>query len=220
MVHEVPLSAGVVLDLDDTLYPERSFHVSGFRAVARRGGLDPDGPEVGAACRALRSGGRPLDILSAATGIGVDTIIGWHREHQPDISLYTDAKRFLARLHAAAIPIVILTDGRSMTQRHKIVALGIQHQVQAVLISEETGMDKAHADAYRHAAAQMPGHTPLTYFGDNPVKDVQHPASMGWQVFLMLDRGDNVHPQSIDNAVLRSVHTLSTFDDVEVATRS
>ena len=47
---EIPLAAGVVLDLDDTLYAERSFHDSGFRWIARNAGLDPQGAEVREAC--------------------------------------------------------------------------------------------------------------------------------------------------------------------------
>lgn len=214
---EIPPSAGVVVDLDDTLYPERSFHESGFRWIAGRTGLDPAGPEVREACHALRSGGRPLDLLSHASGVPVETLLKWHREHPPVISVYPDAERFLALLRDAEIPVVLLTDGRSATQWHKVDALGIRRAFAAVLISDETGLSKIDANAFRNAASLLPGHNPIAYFGDNPAKDVEHPTSMGWQVFLMLDRGDNVHPQQVVDADRRRVRVLRTFDDITVS---
>lgn len=217
---EIPLSVGVVLDLDDTLYPERLFHESGFRWIAERTGLDPDGSEVREACRELRSGGRPLDLLSRASGVPVDTLLDWHRQHPPVISVYPDAGRFLARLCEAEIPIVLLTDGRSMTQRNKIDALGISSVFTAILISEETALTKADAGAFRNAASRLPGRSRLVYFGDNPAKDVDHPTSMGWQVFLMLDRGDNVHYQHIRDADRLRIELVTTFDDVTVGSNT
>ncbi len=217
-MHEVPRGAGVVLDLDDTLYPERSFHESGFRWTARTVGLDPDGPEVRAASQALRDGGRPLEILRHASGIPSATLLEWHRGHPPDIALYPDARRFLDRLGAAGIPIVILTDGRSVTQQHKIDALGIRDDVDTVLISEETGADKTTAEAFSHAAARLADRHPVIYIGDNPAKDVVHPRSLGWWVFLMLSRGDNVHPQDVRTAVQLGAATVASFDEFLVPT--
>jgi putative hydrolase of the HAD superfamily len=145
----------------------------------------------------------------------VDVLLEWHREHPPEISLYPDARRFLTHLARAGTPIVLLTDGRSTTQRHKIDALGISSVFTSILISEETGLTKIDAKAFSNAAAHHPRRHPLTYFGDNPSKDVDHPMSMGWQVFLMLNRGDNVHPQVLKKAQ-RGVEILSTFDDITV----
>jgi putative hydrolase of the HAD superfamily len=214
-VVELPDGVAVVLDLDDTLYPERSFHESGFRWIANQAGLDPLGDEVGAASRALRRPhGRPLQILSQSTGVPVATLLDWHRSHPPDISLYPDAARFLHRASRISIPLVLLTDGRSVTQQHKIDALGIRHALHAILVSEETGFTKSDLNAYLQAAIRIPGRRPLFYVGDNPAKDVGHPTSLGWQVCLLLSRGDNVHPQPIEECTVRGAHVISTLDQV------
>ena len=215
-VVKVPLAAGVVVDLDDTLYPERSFHDSGFRWIARRTGLNLDGSALRDAYDALRAGGRPLDVLSRATGVPVSTLLAWHRGHPPDIALYPDASRFLDSLRDARIPIVLLTDGRSVTQGNKIAALGLHDKLHAALISEKTGLPKANAAAFRNAAAHLLGRSPLYYFGDNPTKDVEHPTSLGWRVHLMLSRGDNVHAQICESEKF-TTPALSTFDEVTVA---
>jgi putative hydrolase of the HAD superfamily len=202
---------GIVLDLDDTLYPERSFHESGLRWIAERTGLDPAGKEVSAACRALRSDGRPLDLLSEATGVPIPTLLEWHRTHPPRISLHPDAGRFLNRANSAGLPLVLLTDGRSSTQRRKIAALGIAGAFRAILISEEVGVDKHELAAFEGAASHLPDATTLAHFGDNPAKDVAHPRSLGWMVLLLLDRGDNVHQQVVEGD---ATSLVGSFDDV------
>lgn len=212
---ELPRGCGVVLDLDDTLYPERSFHDSGFRWIARQVGLDPSRPEVAEASRQLRSGGRPLDGLQRATGIPSDTLLAWHRCHSPDIHLYDDARDFLSRLSTAGVPTVLLTDGRSVTQRLKIEALGIADSFQAILISEETGHDKYDEQSFALAAHRLGNPSQIVSFGDNPEKDLAIPTNLGWLVYLMLDRGDNVHPQSITQS-RSSVAKLRSFDEVRI----
>ena len=204
---------GIVLDLDDTLYSECSFHDSGFRWIAERTGLDPDGEDVRAARVALRTNGRPVDILSDATGVPVTTLLEWHRAHKPTIAPYPDAARFLERAAASKVPLVLLTDGRSDTQRRKIEALGIAGAFRAVLISEETGVDKHDNAAFEAAAARLPDASYYAYFGDNPAKDVAGPRSLGWLVFLMLDRGDNVHHQDPGAA---GTTLLRSFDEVSL----
>ena len=121
---ELPLGVGIVLDLDDTLYPERSFHDSGFRWIAEQTGLDPDGDEVAAARLALRarevarwtSSARRRECRWRPCWRGIGPT-------RRAISLYPDAERFLQRAGASQVPLVLLSDGRSETQRRKIEAL-------------------------------------------------------------------------------------------------
>ncbi len=208
---ELPEGVGLVVDLDDTLYGERSFHESGFRWVAAHLGFDPAGPEVRLAAAALRApAGRPLDVLSRAWGLGVDELLTLHREHPPDIALHPDARRLLDRATAAGIPMVLLTDGRSTTQRHKIEALGITSLFRAVLISEEVGATKHTLPAFRTAAANLGDRDHVTSLGDNPAKDVLHPLTLGWSVLLLADRGDNVHPQHLGALAGRTGLTVLT----------
>jgi putative hydrolase of the HAD superfamily len=212
-VIELPTGVGIVLDLDDTLYPERSFHDSGFRWIAERTGLDPDGAEVAGASIALRTNGRPLDILSDATGVPVATLLEWHRTHPPTITTFPDAARFLLLAAESEVPLVLLSDGRPDTQRRKIEALGIADAFRAILISEETGIDKYDIAAFEGAAAHLPDATSYVYFGDNPKKDIAGPRALGWLVFLMVDRGDTVHRQDLGVAEATLVRS---FDEVSL----
>lgn len=216
-VDEIPLSAGVVVDLDDTLYSEYSFHDSAFRYIAVRVGLDPAGNEIEAARAELRRSGRPLDLLSEITGIEVSRLLEWHRYHEPTISPYPDARAFLHRLDDAGIPVVLLTDGRSITQQNKIDALGIRQLLTKVLVSEEVGVSKFNVDAFLRAAEELASRTPVVSFGDNPLKDVDQPIRLGWRVYLMRSRGDNVHSQMVSAGCPDQIRILASFDEIGVA---
>jgi putative hydrolase of the HAD superfamily len=217
---EVPPGAGLVLDLDDTLYPERAFHESGFRWIAGRLGIDPAGPEVAAAGRELRRpGGRPLDVLAEASGVPVATLLEWHRAHPPTISLYPDAARLLERAARAGLPLVLLTDGRSVTQRNKIEALGVARAFRTILVSEETGVDKLGLEAFRGAQEQLADCTTVVSIGDNPRKDQRGPRLLGWEPVLVLDRPDRVHPAGPGVPVLPGCRVIRDLDEVAFTDR-
>ena len=126
-------------------------------------------------------------------------------------------KRFLQRAAASQVPLVLLSDGRSETQRRKIEALGIKDAFQAILISDETGVDKYNRAAFEQASARIPDAAGPAYFGDNPAKDVTEPLSLGWLVFLMTDRGDNVHSQAGEAT---GTARITSFDEVSLAKES
>lgn len=213
---EVPNDGGLVLDLDDTLFAERSFHESGFRWIAQQASLDPFGPEVLAAGRELRRPcGRPLDLLSSITNIPVSTLLDWHRNHMPDITLYPDALRLLARTRLAGIPVALLTDGRSTTQRNKLAALHATDYFSHILISEEIGMSKGNLASFRLAQVRI-GTDKVVGVGDNPIKDLLGPLTLGWRTSLLRDRGDNVHAQFLDPSLAVCVTPLTTLDEVGV----
>ena len=117
----------------------------------------------------------------------------------------------------AGIPIVLLSDGRSTTQRNKIRALGIQNRLHTILISEETGRSKLDTEAFKAVAPSLEGRTPIVHFGDNPTKDVGPPVELGWVPCLMLDRGDNVHSQGSEIPHSERIHLLRSMDDVKLS---
>ena len=88
-----------------------------------------------------------------------------------------------------------------------------------MLVSGDTRLLKSEPEAYRNAAEHLTDRMPLCYFGDNPVKDVDHPVSMG---------GGSTFCSPEETTYIRSVpsitpwagvHEISTFDEVGVADR-
>ena len=64
-----------------------------------------------------------------------------YREHKPAIALSEETVEVLEALKKESHVLGLITDGRSLTQRNKIKALGLDKYIESslILISEETG---------------------------------------------------------------------------------
>lgn len=195
---EVPLPERcvVVFDLDDTLCAERDFVLSGFQAVSGLLGEDIsdrmiawfDAGEKDALGRALRETG---------SKISKNELLEVYREHQPNLELKSGVMDLLKKLREDDHPLGLITDGRSITQRNKIAALGLQQLLDEIVISEEFGSAKPDERNFRRFETRFPGRD-LAYVGDNLAKDFVTPNKLGWTTICLLDAGHNIHPQNFD----------------------
>lgn len=190
--------AVVVFDLDDTLYKEVDYHVSGVRAVGKRLSelFDIDAEALlndlvdagerdlwGGICKALK------------LSISVKESLMWeYRLHYPDIELTPQAKDLISFMRQRSAGVAILTDGRSITQRLKLLTLGL-NDIPA-FISEEFGASKPDPVRFELIAKSYPGKT-FIYVGDNPKKDFVTPNCLGWITFGLLCDGRNIHSQNL-----------------------
>ena len=189
----------VVFDLDDTLFLERDYVRSGFRAVGdsvrRRLGVKGF---FNAAWKRFESGERSLifDRVLADRGVLpgrplVRELLSVYRTHVPRVKLCPDALRFLARC-PEGVAIGVITDGRLPAQRAKVRALGLDRLVGDIVITGRWGtrFAKPHPRAYLWMERRFGLRGPAcTYVGDNPAKDFQAPLSLGWSVFRVRRSG-------------------------------
>ena len=200
---EVPLSSGTafVFDLDDTLYHERDFVRSGFREISRRfPAKDSEAVFEQLELQFEIGDIDPLGTVLARTSSSLDkqSLIQIYREHSPEIKLAPEVQKLLSQLKAAGNKIGLLTDGRSITQRNKIEALGLYQWVSEIVISEEFGSGKPDVRNFQHF--QKVFESPhFAYIGDNLTKDFVAPNSLGWTTIAVLDQGLNIHPQQFAN---------------------
>ena len=199
---QVPLEDNCVLvfDLDDTLYSERDFLRSGFREIARS--IDPNRIDEIQSFLELSWVNGNQDPISALldrveSGCKKADLLKIYREHVPDIRLKNETYEFMKAAEKSQRSLGILTDGRSITQRNKLLALGISKSIDEVVISEEIGFSKPAEESYRHFHKVFP-HRTFAYVGDNLAKDFVTPNRLGWVTVGMLDRGENIHAQDID----------------------
>lgn len=196
--------AAILFDLDDTLYKERHFVVSAYRAVASyMSSITGADPEV---LFPIIAKNRPRGFeaaLEAQRGmpdvdtISIDKLVQVYRSHTPDIHLDPEVANTLATLKARGHRLGIITDGTVLTQGIKIEALGLLDYVEpdAIWISERTGGDKTTTLPWI-AAEKYFGTAPLTYVGDNLSKDFRYPNLRGWRTVMLRDRlSENVFPQ-------------------------
>ena len=189
------LSAVIVFDLDDTLYKEVSFVESGFNAVARYLGNLSYADEMMSSWRRGKNAFEQLLSNHSLTS-SVEELLTIYRTHVPTIELETSVVATLEALVENGEILGIITDGRYITQRNKIKALGLSRWIadDNIIISEEFGSAKPDIRNYRFFMSKYPGKT-YTCIGDNVAKDFVAPKSLGWQTICLKDNGQNIHVQ-------------------------
>lgn len=195
--------AVVVFDLDDTLCKEIDFLHSAYREIADRlirdRGLETDPyPQM----LELRSQGADVfGTIDRIYGLGIPLAeyLARYRSHRPRIALSPETRATLEALRSRRCTIGLITDGRSVTQRNKIAALGLDAFVAPddIVVSEEFGSEKPCEANYAHFVRRYPDAT-FAYVGDNPRKDFLAPNRLGWRTICLLDDGRNIHRQRFD----------------------
>lgn len=173
----------ILFDLDDTLYNERAFVLSGFKAVAKylseKYGIDPDSI-YNLLVESIEHYGRGknfdivLKKLNLYDKMLVMKLVEIYRTHTPDISLYPDAREILHKLRELSYKLGIITDGDVKAQMNKINALGLRNFFDCIIVTDKYGIDKRKPNPYPYKLAlNLLGVSgkEAVYMGDNPYKD-------------------------------------------------
>ena len=209
----------VVFDLDDTLYKEQDYLRSAYREIAAKI-ASPDALEdvYGRMLQWLQEGRNVFRLLidTYRPSLTMDDLLTVYRSHVPAIRLDEATRTLLDHLHRQAV-LGLITDGRRITQWHKIEALGLTAYMapEDILVSEETGFEKPSEEPYRHFMTCYPSRT-YYYIGDNPAKDFVAPVRLGWTTICLLDDGRNIHPQDfcLSQQTLPQ-HCVSQISEIE-----
>lgn len=173
----------VVFDLDDTLYPEDAYVRSGIVAACRLAAR-LYGTDHAAELLAQRDSGQ-RDWLTALCGLLPDgqavrdCLLWTYRLHEPRIGLSDEARQTVEAAVDRAKAVAILTDGRSITQRLKLRALGLG-ALPAYISDEYGGLDKPDPTRFRAIVLDFPA-AQYVYVADNPAKDFVTPKALGWR---------------------------------------
>ena len=184
----------IVFDLDDTLYLERDYVRSGFVAVGRH--LEERLAIKGFASAAWREfiEGRRGDIFDRVLpsladldwAARIPELIKIYRQHQPCIVLETDALDSLQELRNRGCVLGLITDGPASSQHAKIEALQLDKWIGHIVCTADLGegFGKPHPRAFEKisAAAGIEAEACM-YIGDNPSKDFDAPAQLGWKTY-------------------------------------
>lgn len=185
-------------DLDDTLIPEVLFLLSGIRHIADllhdRFVSLPKQRIISYLETAVMNRNNhysALENLMKEIGesekLNMKEIVWDFRCHIPDEAIYHTSPsmtEILEMLKADSKKrLVLITDGRSVTQRNKINSAHLYKYFDDsdIFISEETGCDKTNPDTFLRVMKKYAGADEFHYVGDNPIKDFLHPSRLGWQ---------------------------------------
>lgn len=179
----------LLLDLDDTLFDERRYVESGFRAVAdfleRERDLPADYsyPSM-LAFLELEGRGRIFDRvierfeIRQADGL-VDQCISTYRAHSPDIDLYEGVGTLLDSL-APRYSMALVTNGAPEMQAKKIKSLDLGKYFDSIVFCDGLGTPKPAPDGLYAALSDLQVSSGDALFvGDNPQTDGAAAAAAG-----------------------------------------
>ena len=206
----------VVFDLDDTLFPERQYVRSGYRAVARqlRGGLNLRPPagllrdrrDLPSQCalldwmwRRFLRGERSFvfDALSDRFGLAlsiqqIDELVQLYRRHTPAINCFRGVRGLLGKLRRRRLRLGLVSDGYLPAQTIKFEACGLARYFHAQVFTEKLGREawKPSPRGFELIRRRLGvPHEACAYVADNPAKDFVAPNALGWMTVQWLRPG-------------------------------
>jgi len=171
----------LVLDLDDTLYPERTFVESGMNAVAlwlsNNFGIPNESVFVSLLSELDRSGrGRVFDTVLADLNLlsneNIGRCVDIYRGHTPQIELYPGALEVIQ--YHSSFPMYLVTDGDPAMQMGKVSALSIEQYFRAVFTTWSFGREfgKPSLRSFQEIVQlENSSLSEIIYVGDDPSKD-------------------------------------------------
>jgi putative hydrolase of the HAD superfamily len=194
----------IAFDMDDTLYDERDYYISGFTTVAARIATDfrlPTEEIFHALCRIFDGGNRQNTFDTAASEMGIifkegyiENLVKIFREHTPDINLPPDSRAVLKDLKGR-YKLGLITDGYLPAQRLKVKSLDIETYFDCIIYTEELGREnwKPSPAGFEKLTADLKiPPQQCVYVGDNLERDFSAPNKMGFKTIRII-RENRIH---------------------------
>ena len=212
----------VIFDLDDTLYEEKEFVMSGFKAVSEYIS-EKHNLENSKILKILQHDfekglrKKNFNVLLQKlnlTGESADNLVKIYRKHLPALTLFSDAEHILPKLKSE-FKLGLMTDGHITTQENKIKALGIKDNFNAIIINDlAKGISKADKQPFSDILSQLKIEPENTVFiGDNPLKDFAGAKSLGIHTIKIMRDTGQYSNITVDNP-LEADHIISTLSDL------
>jgi putative hydrolase of the HAD superfamily len=191
----------IFLDLDDTLYAEHDFFVSGLGAMANWMGQG-DTQRIAQFLVQLNGdvaiNGRQgvIDRISLPPEISPDMADTWrltllhiYRTHKPTLRAFDDVAPFMLRARKLGYRLALVTDGKSRVQWNKLTSLGLEQQCDAIIATDDIDAPKPSIRPFL-LASQLVGVAPANcvYIADDSSKDFLGPHRLG-MASMQLTRG-------------------------------
>lgn len=214
----------VVCDLDDTLYLERDYVASGFKAVGVWAEAQLSLPDFGNVAWKLFQAGRRERIFDAALqqlGVGgdrglIEQMVAVYRNHKPAIILCNDVRNFLGGGYGLG-GLALVTDGYRDAQEKKIAALRLgELGFSPIVVTDIWGREywKPHPRAFRLIADSFESKAcRFVYIADNAAKDFLAPNQLGWST-VQISRPGGLHRSQPLTAGHAPMVRIDSFDQL------
>ncbi len=190
-----------IFDLDETLFDEQTYVISGLKAVAQFLAEDDHTRQSTFSqfmVREFSTNGRDrvfqrLKSEFPEISESIGDLVNVYRNHQPEIELFPDAKKLLFELSAETMFLV--TDGSHITQRSKIRALNLELVFRETFVTDEHGLGAAKPGTKCFEMIKSicrSDWSDMVYVGDDPHKDFVNLKPLGVRT-VRINRGRFKH---------------------------
>ncbi|MBP1967070.1 HAD family hydrolase [Paenibacillus aceris] len=192
----------LVFDMDDTLYEEKDYVKSGFKALDqwvikefKIKGFYETALDLFLTGERKLLFNKTLDKLNIIYNDSmIKSMVESYRSHEPDIQLLEDAKWIFENLRDT-VKVGLISDGYLVAQEKKVNALKLQEKLQTIILTDRLGREhwKPSHVPYEYACQelQLP-HDQCVYIGDNINKDFVTAKKLGWTT-IQIERNDGIY---------------------------
>jgi len=187
----------ICIDLDDTLYNEVDYVLSGYQDIIKY-------LEMNKKIRIKKLPKKKEILENRKTHIqkfynknkicfsSIKFFINILRNHKPSIKISKKNIKKLELLKKHFKNLILITNGRSTTQRNKINSLKIKRYFNKILISDEIGVKKPNIKIYKKIFKEFPN-TKKVFIGDNLKIDLSTPISQNEKTILIKNKKNRIH---------------------------
>lgn len=214
----------VAFDLDDTLYSEKAYVLSGFKVVSelvqKRFGSEDFCLEL---LETFDGGERKKTFDATLKRLGIEydealiqDLVDYYRAHLPAIRLYDDVEPTLRSLRER-YHIALITDGHLQAQRNKVRALNINQFFERIIYTDQYGKNCWKPSSFpfqlimRHFSVIG---DECAYIGDNIEKDFIAPNELGW-LTVQIRREEGQYVNGIGSDDRKPWVRIDSLEDVE-----
>ena len=213
----------LVFDMDDTVYLERDYVRSGFRAVGAWVSAEMQVHDFAERAWALFEAGQRRNVFDQAlAGAGcqaspelISRMVSIYRDHRPNITLLPDAAECLSLLQGKC-RLALVSDGYLIAQERKVEALGLAPLLNTVVLTDRWGSEywKPHGRAFAYVESLWATENlAFAYIADNPAKDFTAPLAMGWAA-IRVRRPGGLHYGAEAGPGLEPVVEIAGLDEL------
>lgn len=212
----------IVFDMDDTLYDEYDYVVSGFLAVDEYLQRKNIKGFYEKAIHLLQQGNNGrifndvLDFLKVPyEKEDIIKLINIYRGHKPSIKLFEDAEEVISIL-SERYPLALISDGYLIAQQNKVQALNLNNIFTEILLTDSLGREnwKPSHRPYEiiEGRLNLQG-SELVYIGDNVSKDFVAAKARGW-LTIHIERAEGVYKNVVSDESYHAHHKVKDLMDI------
>ncbi|MCR4743615.1 MAG: HAD-IA family hydrolase [Lachnospiraceae bacterium] len=215
----------VIFDLDDTLYPEKSYCLSGYRAVSKylsEKGISSEDENFRLLKDLFEEDAKMVfNRFFDSKNLRYDKddikeLIRVYREHEPEIEFFPDVLPTIEKLKKLGMRLGILSDGYAAAQRQKVKALNCEAYFEKIVLTDEIGKDawKPSPRGFEIFMSEFSlSGNEMLYIGDNPTKDFFVKKTAGLTTARIIRKnGVYVDAEYLEN--LHEDYTLESLSDI------